>query len=56
MNELRLRLKRKLFRAPEFNEGTVPSFNEFADLSGIAPPGQEGCREATGWWIKEIFW
>jgi len=22
----------------------------------IAPPGQEGCREATGWWFKEIFW
>jgi len=30
--------------------------SEFADVSGIAPPGQEGCREATGWWFKEIFW
>jgi len=21
-------------------------------LSDIAPPGQEGCREATGWWFN----
>jgi len=34
----------------------IEGVNEFADVSCIAPPGQEGCREATGWWFKEIFW
>jgi len=28
--------------------------NELADVSCIAPPGQEGCREATGWWFNVL--
>jgi len=34
----------------------IERVNGFADGSCIAPPGQEGCREATGWWFKETFW
>jgi hypothetical protein len=29
---------------------------EESTVRGIAPPGQEGWREAPGWLLKTLFW